>query len=180
MVRDPADVLTSNFFYSQRGTNLPAESSAAFDAYVEQFIVAGGDARWLERGFGSWQENVRSWTGRLPFPVVTVRYEDMVSDPFGTGRRIADLLEPGCTSASIAEAVRNSTFQRMRDIERTDIRAKRVGIFYKPYLQSAIDGGHRFMRRGLPGDGRSRLNAAQRQRLDARFGALLRELGYPD
>jgi aryl sulfotransferase len=180
VVRDPADVLTSNFFYSQRSTDRPDESSTAFDAYVEQFIRAGGDERWLERGIGSWEENVRSWTGRLPFPVVTVRYEDMVSDPLGTGRRIADLLAPGCPSAAIAEAVRNSSFQRLRDIERADIRAKRVGIFYKPYLQSAIDGGHRFMRRGLPGDGRTRLSAEQRQRLDARFGAVLRELGYPE
>jgi hypothetical protein len=180
VVRDPADVLTSNFFYSQRSTEHPDESSAAFDAYVEQFIAAGGDARWRERGMGSWEENVRSWTGRLPFPVVTVRYEDMVRDPLGTGRRIADLLAPGCAAAAIAEAVRNSTFQRMRDIERADIRAKRVGIFYKPYLQAAIDSGHRFMRRGLPGDGRSRLNAEQRLRLNARFGGLLRELGYSD
>jgi hypothetical protein len=179
VVRDPADVLTSNFFYSQRSTEVPDDSPAAFDAYVERFIQAGGDVRWLERGIGAWDENVRSWTGRLPFPVVTVRYEDMVSDPLATGRRIADLICPGCDGSAVAEAVQNSSFQRMREIERADIRAQRVGIFYKPYLQSAIDAGHRFMRRGLPGDGRARLSAPLRQRLHARFGALLEELGYP-
>jgi aryl sulfotransferase len=180
VVRDPADVLASNYFYSQRSTDRPDDSGASFDAYVEQFIGAGGDPRWLERGFGSWEENVRSWNGRLPFPAVTVRYEDMVSDPLGTGRRIADLLNPGCPTGVIAEAVRNSSFQRMRDIERADIGAKRVGIFYKPYLQPAIESGRRFMRRGLPGDGRARLSAEQRQRLNARFAGLLRELGYPE
>lgn len=180
VVRDPADVLTSNFFYSQRSANRPIDSAAAFDDYVDSFIQVRGDPRWLDRGIGTWDDNVRSWIGRLPFPVVRIRYEDMVSDPLGTGRRIAGVLKPGCPAEEIAEAVRNSSFQRLREIERADIRAKRVGIFYKPYLQSAIDSGHRFMRRGLPGDGRSRLSVEQRQRLGAQFGALLRELGYAD
>lgn len=180
VVRDPADVLTSNFFYSQRSTDRPDDAGATFDAYVEQFIRSGGDERWLARGIGSWEENVRSWTGSQPFPVVTVRYEDMVNDPLGTGRRMAEILKPGCASADIAEAVRNSSFQRLREIEKSDIRAKRVGIFYKPYLQSAIASGHRFMRRGLPGDGRSRLSADQRRRLKGQFGTLLAELEYAD
>ena len=180
VVRDPADVLTSNFFYWQRSSEAPDNQSDAFDDYVETFIAQRGDPRWLDRGMGSWDENVLAWSSAAagPFPVVTVRYEDMMSDPQGTGRRVADLLKPGSTDAEIADAVRNSSFQRLRDIERADIRAKRVGIFYKPYLQAAIDSGHRFMRRGVTGDGRSRLNAEQRSRLNARFAELLTTFGY--
>jgi aryl sulfotransferase len=179
VVRDPADVLISNFFYSQRSAEHLDDSTASFNSYIENFIQHRGDRRWIELGMGTWHENVRSWfDASLPFPVVKIRYEDMVSDPEGACWRIADLVKPGCTAADISEAVRNSSFQRMRDIERADIRAKRVGIFYKPYLQSSIDSGHRFMRRGVPGDGRARLTPEQRARLYAQFGALLPELGY--
>jgi hypothetical protein len=179
VVRDPADVLISNFFYAQRSTERVDESAASFDLYVENFIQERGDRRWIDLGMGTWEDNVRSWLdAALPFPVVMIRYEDLVSDPRSASRRIADLLKPESTASDIAEAVRNSSFQRLREIERADIRAKRVGIFYKPYLQSAIDSGHRFMRRGLPGDGRARLTPEQRARLNAQFGPLLSELGY--
>jgi hypothetical protein len=179
VVRDPADVLISNFFYSQRSAEQSDESGTKFERYVEDFIAGRGDRRWVELGMGTWDDSARSWLdASLGFPVVKLRYEDMSADPHGACRRIADLLRPQSTDAEIAEAVRNASFQRMRDIERADIRAKRVGIFYKPYLQSSIDSGHRFMRRGIPGDGRARLTPDQRARLNAAFGSLIAELGY--
>jgi hypothetical protein len=104
----------------------------------------------------------------------------MVADPPNACRAIARLLRPDSSEADISQAVQNSSFERMREIERADIRDKRVGIFYKPYLQESIDSGNRFMRRGIVGDGSARLTADQRLRLRAAFAPLLRELGYSD
>jgi hypothetical protein len=87
-------------------------------------------------------------------------------------------LRPASTDEELRQAVLNSSFSRMREIERADIREKRVGIFYKPYLQASIDSGSRFMRRGVVGDGSARLTADQRMRLRAQFEPLLRDLGY--
>ncbi|MGO9988435.1 MAG: sulfotransferase domain-containing protein [Steroidobacteraceae bacterium] len=179
VVRDPADVLASNFFYSQRSAARSDASPAAFSDYVEAFIAHRGDPRWIERGMGSWEHNVRSWLNTpLDFPVLRIRYEDMVGDPMSACRAMAQMLRPDSTDSDIRQAVENSGFERMREVERADIRDKRVGIFYKPYLQASIDSGSRFMRRGVVGDGFARLSADQRLRLRSAVGPLLRELGY--
>jgi hypothetical protein len=178
VVRDPGDVLASNFFYSRRSTASADVSRAAFDAYVEQFIEHRGDPRWLEQGMGSWEDNVRSWRSATEFPVLCLRYEDMIADPLSAGRAIASLLRPQATDSEVRDAVRNSSFERMREIERADIRAQRIGIFYKPYLRGSIEGGNRFMRRGIVGDGDARLSADQRSRLRRVFDPLLHELDY--
>jgi len=179
VVRDPADVLASNFFYSRRSAGGSDVSPEAFGAYAEAFIEHRGDPRWRELGMGSWPENVAGWLNAShPFPVLRIRYEDMIADALTAGRSIARVLKPGSVDAEIAEAVGNSSFQRMRDIERADIRHQRIGIFYKPYLQASIDSGSRFMRRGLSGDGAARLSADQRRRLYAALAPLSSELGY--
>jgi hypothetical protein len=79
----------------------------------------------------------------------------------------------------VHEAVLNSSFQRMREVEEADIRERKVGIFYKPYLQPSIDSGLRFMRHGAVGDGANRLTPEQRERLRNAFQPLLSQLGYP-
>jgi len=179
VVRDPADVLASNYFYAQRRGGAAADSRGAFDRYVDRFIDNRGDPLWIERGMGSWEDNVRSWLhGRHPFPVLRVRYEDLSADPEPVCGAMAQLLRPHGTEAEIERAVLDSSFQRLREIERTDIREQRTGIFYKPYLQASIDSGRRFMRRGVVGDGAARLTPEQRRRLRGAFAPLLEELGY--
>lgn len=179
VVRDPADVLVSNFFYSRRSQRLADASPAEFDQHVDAFIEHRGDPRWIQLGMGSWEDNVRSWLkSPVAFPVVKIRYEDMIADATGACRAIAQLLRPDAAEADIRQAVENSSFERMRQIERADIRERRVGIFYKPYLQASIDAGSRFMRRGMVGDGSARLSVEQRQRLRSAFGSLSQELGY--
>jgi hypothetical protein len=179
VVRAPADVLASNFHYARRSGSASDETREAFDRYVDGFVENRGDPRWIERGMGSWVDNVRSWLGVAhPFPVVSIRYEDLSADPLTVCRRLAQLLRPNASAAQIEAAVANSSFARMREIEDADIRERRVGIFYKPYLQGSIDSGRRFMRSGAVGDGLRLLTNAQRARLDAALAPLARELGY--
>jgi aryl sulfotransferase len=179
IVRDPADVLVSNFHYARRRAAQPGAAEGGIDAYFERFLAERGDPHWRGAGMGSWDGNVRSWLDpRLPFPVACVRYEDLAADASGVCARLAALVKPGASTAEIEAAVANASFARMRAIEEADIEARRVGIFYKPYLQSSIDAGVRFMRRGTAGAAAEELSAAQRARLRAEFGPLLAELGY--
>lgn len=178
VVRQPADVLVSNFHYAQRSAAL-AGSNESFDQYVDTFIAERGDPRWRGLGMGSWEENVRSWLRKQQgFPVMAIKYEELSRDPEGVCRALAQLLRPNSTPAEICAAADNSSFQRMREIEDSDIRNRRVGIFYKPYLQDSIDAGRRFMRQGSVGGGTVELSAEQRARLTAAFAPLLEELGY--
>jgi aryl sulfotransferase len=179
IVRDPADVLVSNFHYAQRSGATVGEAAAEFARYVDAFLGGRGDPRWLKAGMGSWDEHVRAWTlPRHEFPVLTVRYEDLLFDGMGMAKRICRFLGVTRTASQIEQAVVGASFERMKTIEIADIQAQRVGIFYKPYLQKAIDSGLRFMRHGRSGEGVAALTADQRQRLDAAFGGLRHELGY--
>ena len=179
VVRHPADVLASNFHYARRSSSATEDSQGTFDRYFDTYLELRGDPRWFELGMGSWEDNVRSWLGApLGFPVAPIRYEDLSADPLRVGTLMADLMRPGCPPGDIAAAVENSSFARMREIEDTDIRERRVGIFYKPYLQPSIDAGRRFMRGGNVGEGLRMLTRDQRTRFAAAFGPLCGELGY--
>ena len=179
VVRDPADVIASNYHYARRSGATSEDSQAAFDRYFDSFVQQRGEPRWRELGMGTWEENVCSWLdGGPPFPVLCIKYEALVSDPRQVGRALARLLRPGSSDEEIGRAVEASAFARLREVEEADIRHKRVGIFYKPYLQGSIDAGNRFMRHGTAGDGSRRLSTAQRSQLRAAFPALLMRLGY--
>jgi hypothetical protein len=179
VVRHPADVLVSNFHYAQRSAGIGAATRQEFDRYVDRFIEFRGDPRWIELGMGSWEANVRSWLGRRhPFPVLSVRYEALSAEPNKICATMARLLRPASTEAEITAAVGNASFDRMRELEAADIRAQRIGIFYKPYLKAAIDGGRRFMRSGTVGEGARLLTPHQHARLAQAFAPLLAGLGY--
>jgi hypothetical protein len=180
VVRRPEDVIVSNFYYAQRSTGAVsgADSRIAFDQYFDAFLANRGDPRWSRLGMGSWEDNVRSWLeAPHPFPVAAIRFEDLASDPQRVCRLLARFVRPQSTDAEIQSAVENSSFRRLKDIEETDIREKRVGIFYKPYLEASIQAGRRFMRQGSVGA--VEVTPEQRARLDAAWSPLLARLGYP-
>jgi hypothetical protein len=178
VVREPADVLVSNFHYAQRSGG-GDEDPAAFDRYVDSFLESRGDPRWIGLGMGSWEDNVRSWLGTShPFPLLLLKYEDLTTEPEKTCQSLARLLRPASTAEEMRQAILSSSFERMRQVEEADIQAKRLGIFYKPYLQPVLDSGRRFMRSGRVGDGAARLTSQQRAAVQSAFGSLRRELGY--
>jgi len=179
VVRHPMDVAMSNFFYAQRRDPTSGTSTAALDRYIDTFIECRGDPRWIQIGLGSWEENVRSWFDTpTKFAVLRLHYEDVVRSPAAACRAIASLLNQDRSEAELSQVVSDCSFERMREIERSDIAERRVGIFYKPYLQASIDAGHRFMRQGSVGDGARCLNAKQRARMQRAFEPLLTTLGY--
>src|SRR5260370_33493165 len=110
VVRDPADVLASNFFYSQRSQRLAEASQSEFNQYVDQFLEHRGDPRWTLLDMGSWEDNVRSWlTTPVDFPVLRLRYEDMIDDPLSACEAVAGLLRPESSRADLQQAVDSSS-----------------------------------------------------------------------
>jgi Sulfotransferase domain len=185
VVRDPADVMLSNFHYSQRSgagqrSDTGIEPSAqALGQYVNQYVAARGDPRWIQSKMGTWDGHVRSWLeGSASFPVLALRYEDLLADGLGGAHKLCTFLGLSRTAHEIQQAVAGASFRRMREIEEADIRTQSVGIFYKPYLESAIGNGRRFMRSGTAGEAARVLTPEQRQRVTTAFGPLMRELGY--
>lgn len=179
VVRDPADVMLSNYHYSLRRGAANNDSVAAFARYFDSYLAARGDPKWISLRMGSWEQNVRSWqeAGRS-FPLLWLRYEDLLAEPSKAAELVARHLGLKSTPDSLARAVAGASFERMRQIEEADISAQRVGIFYKPYLQSSINAGLRFMRGGRSGEARRTLTPDQQRRFDEVFGPIRHELGY--
>jgi hypothetical protein len=179
VVRDPADVMLSNFHYARRSGVSASEDATALDRYIDGYLAARGDPRWLKLGMGSWEDNVRSWIGnKLDFPVVCLRYEDLLADGIKVAGILCQCLGLTRTPEDLEKAVAGASFERMREVEEADIHAQRVGIFYKPYLREPIAAGLRFMRTGKSGEAARALTEEQRRRVGEVFGSLRRELGY--
>ncbi len=179
IVRDPADVVLSNYHYSKRTGSAVTDDPADFDRYFDEFIAARGDPRWVKLNMGTWEENVRSWMDAPhDFPVLPLRYEDLLAAGPAAAATICRFMGISRTPGEIETAVAASSFERLKAIEEADIRAQRVGIFFKPYLSASINAGLRFMRAGVGGEAARTLSPDQRQRFDAVFGSMRRRLNY--
>jgi len=179
VVRDPADVMVSNYHYAIRRGAVPTHDGANFSRYVDAYIASGGDPRWIELGIGTWQDNLLSWRAvGQHLPLLWVRYEDLMANTATVATSVTRLLSLDRSETQVARAVAGSTFERMRAIEDADIAARRVGIFYKPHLATQIGSGLRFMRHGKTGEAQGLLSTQQWARFNERFGELRHALGY--
>jgi len=181
IVRHPADVMMSNLSYSLRSANVVDKN--AYEnlktLYVDQFIACKGDPRWIKFGFGSWVEHISSWLGmETSILRLFIKYEDMKETPLVLAGQINDFLKLNKKKKELEDAIDNSSFNRMRSVEESDIQQKKIGTFYRPYLQQSHDSGIRFMRRGSSGEGMRALSDMQREKFFRAFGPVLKKLGY--
>lgn len=181
VVRHPADVMFSNYHYQRRSGRVVSGGGSNFQQYVEVFLARRGDPHWLGMGMGRWDEHLSSWLAPgLPFPILLLRYEDLLTDGAQAARRICSFLGLQRTAEEIAAAVAGSSFESMRAIEEMDIHNRSVGVFYKPYLQGSINAGLRFMRSGQSGEGEAQLSPESRRAIQTVFGPIMNAVGYPD
>ncbi len=164
VVRDPRDVALSQFhFYRKRGL---LEDGYPPERFVPRF-VAGETTP-----YGSWGENVAGWLAtRQNRPgFLLLRYEDMLEDAARELNKVASFLEIPPDAERIANAVRRSTADEMRKLEKSQARlwsstkGTRQDV---PFVRAAKSGG---WRTGLP-------EAAVAQ-LEAAWGHLMKHLGY--
>ena len=131
LVRDPRDVAVS--IYEQRRSGTAIRSSQTLEQFVSAYFMRMDEYQggWAEhfsgtikekQGFyycsrlkeeflgtpASWGENVMSWLGALgndPKELMTVRYEDLFSDPESSLRRLSDFLKLGSSPEKIRAAI---------------------------------------------------------------------------
>jgi hypothetical protein len=174
VVRNPIDTMISNYHYLRR-------DGAEFtkDNFINHYLAHGGFGRWLQMGFGTWEQSVRAWLSlRNSVPMLVLSYEYLLKNPTACAASLNQFLNLGRSPTDIEQAVENSSFARMRQIEESDIREHRAGIFYDPALQKAHDQGHRFMRSGRSGNGEADLSPTQQERATQVFGPAMKDLGY--
>jgi hypothetical protein len=171
LVRDPRDVAISFYHHNVKAGNIPDNYS--MDEFVPRFIAGEFDQK-----FGSWRDNVLSWTvlrGESP-SFIMLKYEDMKSNTASAVLKIAEFLRQcgfraiDCTPEAIRRAIELSSPERMRALEKTEAGAwvlTKSTRPDKPFVRSATSGGWK-----------SQLSAESVDAIESAWGGLMQQLGY--
>ena len=162
LVRNPLDVAVSFAFHSGHecmscGTNAVSDPQKA--------TLAGRNQ--LRQRLMDWSTHVESWTG-APFPVLVLRYEDLLADTLQGLTKVVRFLEldDGNDQHRLQRAAEFSTFANLRKAEEQH-----------GFRENSLS-NRRFFRSGRAGDWRRHLTAEQaRTVLDAN-GRVMSASGY--
>ena len=163
LLRNPLDVAVSWAFYS--GVDFAASIAMLND---RRFWLRGQGCPQLRQRLFDWSSHVRSWTG-APFPVLAVRYEDLLADAAGQIGRVARFLrlEGASDAGRRRHAAASSGFDRLRQEE------ERAG-----FGERKAGNPHPFFRSGKAGGWRRHLNAAQVREVVRAHGETMAASGY--
>ena len=162
IVRNPLDVAASWAFHS--GLSFARSTARLNDTRA---TIGGPHRKRCRERLLDWSGNVRSWS-QAPFPVLVLRYEDMLADTAAELRQAARFLRlEDVSEARLRRAVSHSSFARLRRIE------ERKGFVEKPQTSAG-----RFFREGRAGGWREHLSAAQARLLVHRHWATMEAFGY--
>ena len=117
---------------------------------------------------GDWSGHASGWSRDHPFPVVTLRYEDLLRDPIASFTRAARLIDAQADAGDVRRAVEHSSFERLRAFELEH------GFLERGQRSRA------FFRSGRSGMWQEHLSDGQIARLVAAHGAVMRRFGYLD
>ncbi len=160
VIRNPLDVAVS----------LAAHFDIPIDEAVDRMCLdncmASGDGRGVYEFWGSWSQNVESWTGNPHPSIMPVRYEDMLSMPKAVFRAAADFIAQRPSEEQLATAIRLSSFDRLRNAER------------KGGFQETIREGQQFFRIGRAGTWQKALTENQIGRIVGKHHLHMRRAGY--
>ncbi len=171
IVRDPRDVAISFYHHNVKARNIPDDYPMA--SFVPRFIAGEFD-----RPFGSWRENVLSWTAlRQGTPgFLMLHYEDMKRDPATVLADVAAFLERcffhniDASPEALQRTIELSSPERMRALEKQEAAQwvlTKGTRSDKPFVRSAISGGWK-----------SQLAPESVAAIESAWGDLMRRLGY--
>ena len=164
LVRDPRDVVVSEYFFNLKKRYIGSDVS--LEEFAKRFI------RGETSSYGSWWEHTGSWiAARQGNPAfLLVRYEDLLADSIGKTREIANFLGIQADEERLRLAVERSSANRMRELEKqqvdqwTGTKNTRLEI---PFVRAAKSGG---WKKSLP--------APIAEEIEISWCPLLKLLGY--
>ena len=157
VVRDPRDVAVSWAAHTDRSI----DKAIAHMADPKAVIRSGAIFHWL----GHWSQNVLSWSERLSYRVGVVRYEDLISKPVDSFRKVVTFLGWAVDEALLEKSVEACAFENLRAQEMT-------GGFGENTTPGA------FFRNGKAGAWREHLSDRQAALLMEAHGEVMKKFGY--
>jgi len=165
IVRDPRDVAVSYYHYNLKKGLLPPTCS--IQDYIPQFLADELDMR-----CGAWGDHVMSWMcmKETRDKFLLLRYEDVLANTETELARVAQFLNLPITPERLQHAVRFSSADRMRDLEK---KQGKDWVFAKGMRRDIP-----FVRAAVSGSWRSSLPLESVRKIEAAWGTVMRELGY--
>lgn len=164
VVRDPRDVAPS--WADHMGVDLDTAIAQMADSGTTMSSNRSAFRSQTLQHYGSWSLNVQSWLDHAPGPLLLLRYEDMLADPWREATRLATFLGLPADAASVERSVDACRFEALRSAEERDGFAERRTV------------QQRFFRQGRAGAWQSALQSQQAARLVAQHAAVMQRLGY--
>ena len=161
MVRNPLDVAVSLAPYLKISIDELIRTMAAPLMAPPATVILAPEI------WGTWSENVYSWTTDPPPPIKVVRYEDLLADPIAGFTGIVEHMRMGASQSEIEAAVDASSFERVSREEQVS-----GGFAERP------EGVDRFFRVGRAGQWHEQLTSEQVDQIVAAHGEQMRRFDY--
>lgn len=162
LVRDPRDVAISYAHHLARTID------ETIDGMVEPTTMTMKENRY--QYMATWSAHVESWVSapaeHPAYPVLIVRYEDMLEKPFETFRHVAHAMTGKCDDDLLQRSIEASSFDRVKEQERES-----------GFLECS-EKADRFFRSGKS-EWRDVLTPDQIERIERDHGKTMQKLGYP-
>lgn len=166
IIRNPLDVAIS----------LANHNSCSVDAAInmmgaQQHAYSGSiieQAHQIRHRLCSWSEHVESWQNAPKLNLLTIRYEDMKTDPLDTFSRAMRFLTISFTEDAIRRAIDNASMEKLKHIEKTK------GFKERPAKVAT------FFRKGTIDDWKENLSAEQIRKIIKQHAAVMHQFEYLD
>ncbi|QIE47185.1 sulfotransferase domain-containing protein [Pseudohalocynthiibacter aestuariivivens] len=160
IMRDPRDMVLS----AARHYGEPVEKVVARIARSDNATQA--DDNTVAVFQGSWSEHVKSWTGYAPYPVLTLRYEDMLTNPHQEFAKTLTHLGVPVDDERLDRAVRHASFDEVSKQE------TETGFMEKPA------GAEKFFASGRSGQWKTDLDPALADQICNNHAKTMKKFGY--
>lgn len=160
IIRNPLDMLLS---YARHYGQTP-EQAASSIGRDDNTTVASGDT--VKQYLGNWSRHVRSWTRTRAFPVLVIRYEDMLADPEKSFTALVRHVGLNVDREKLERAIRFSSFEEVSRQESQE-----------PFIERS-NNSERFFHTGKAGQWKDALAPELVERVRRDHASVMAEFGY--
>jgi hypothetical protein len=168
-IRNPLDVAGSFANHSNISLDKSIKIINSAQGSLSNVLTNSGELN-INRQFKqlmlSWSGHVLSWTTNVPFPVLVLRYEDMLANSLPTFSKAANFMGLGKDESAISEALEKCKFERLQEME------KQKGFNEKNKLSPV------FFRQGKAESWKTELTTEQVKLIVKHHGRVMRHFGY--
>ena len=161
IIRNPLDVAISLADFM--GVSIDEAITCMANEYHESEF----SGQHVPQMWGSWSQNVESWTGRPNPGLHIMRYEDMLENPMKAFGDLTGFLRVNTTPRQLRKAIERSSFKSLEQQERQG------GFGEKSEHQK------KFFRKGVAGQWKSELTDEQVARIWEQHKTHMTRFGYP-